>query len=62
VDAAASSSAGEGGEEQGSALRRLVAGRRSQICALVELIVVGVLVRECHDINVGIFHKLFLDA
>lgn len=62
MNAAASTSAGEGSEEQGSALRRLVARRRAQVCTLVDLVMVGVLLGECHDIDVGVFHKLFLDA
>lgn len=58
----ASSSAGESSKEQGGALRRLVAGRRSQISALVELVVVRILLRKSHDIDIGVLHEFFLNT
>jgi hypothetical protein len=58
----ASPSAGESSKEQWGALRRLIAGRRSQIGALVELVVVRILLRKSHDVDVCVLHEFFLNT
>lgn len=59
VDAAAGAAAGEGGEEEGRALRGPEAAGAAQICALLEG---GLLGGEGEDVDVGVFHEFLLDA